>query len=57
VPFDPVADVFGKPFVELVEVLRHHEPVMTDVAPIDDCERVGAAIFARKMKRVQELRL
>jgi hypothetical protein len=54
-PFDPSADVFGKPFVELVKVFWHHEPVVPDVSPINNCERVGLSVFHRKTGKVYML--
>src|SRR6266850_4099072 len=51
-PFEPVTDVFGKPFVELVKVPRHHEPIVPDVAPVKNSERVGLPVFNRKTGKI-----
>src|SRR5271167_71697 len=51
-PFEPVTDAFGKPFVELVKVLRHHEPIVSDVMPVNNGERVGLLVFHRKTGKV-----
>jgi nucleoid DNA-binding protein len=48
VPADPVADVLGKSLVEFVEVLWHNEPVVSDVVPVNNRERVGFSVFHRK---------
>jgi nucleoid DNA-binding protein len=44
-PVDPVADVFGKPLVELVKVLWHDEPVVSDIMPVNKPESVGLPVF------------
>src|ERR1700751_378157 len=46
--FDPSADIFGKLFVELVKVLRHHEPVVPDVSPVHNGEWIGLTVFHRQ---------
>ena len=51
-PTDPFADVFGKPFVELVKILRYHEPIVTDVMPVYRGERVELPILSRKTGKV-----
>ncbi|MFZ0359592.1 MAG: hypothetical protein WAL58_04090, partial [Terriglobales bacterium] len=55
VPVDPVADVLGKPLMELIEVLRHDEPVVPNVPPVNNGERVGFAIFNRKIGKINSL--
>ena len=55
VPVDPVADVLGKPFVEFVEVLRHDEPVVPDVPPVNNRERIGLSVFNRKIGEIDRL--
>src|ERR1700722_538264 len=51
-PFEPVTDVFGKPCVELVKVLRHHEPIVPDVLPVNNRERVRPSVFNRKTDKI-----
>jgi nucleoid DNA-binding protein len=46
--FDPSADIFRKPFVELVKVLRHHEPVVLDVSSVHNGEWIGLTVFHRQ---------
>jgi nucleoid DNA-binding protein len=57
VPVDPVADVVRELLVELREVSRYNEPVVSDVAPISDCEWVGLVrlIFHRKVGEIDGL--
>jgi nucleoid DNA-binding protein len=55
VPVDPVADVLGKPFVEFVEVLWHDEPIVPDVVPVCNRERIGLPVFTRKIGRINSL--
>lgn len=54
---DPVGDVVRKPLVELVEVFRNNEPVVTNVTTISGCERVGLVrlIFHRKIGEINRL--
>lgn|SRR5271156_1174557 len=54
-PPDPVADVFGKSLVELIKVLRHDEPVVADVPPVNNRERVGLPVFNRKIDEIDRL--
>jgi nucleoid DNA-binding protein len=54
-PFEPVTDVFGKPFAKLVKVLRHHEPIVPDVLPVNHRERVGLSVFNRKTAKIYML--
>ena len=57
VPAHPVADVFGKPLVELREVLRDDEPVAPDVPTIFDRERIRLVrpLFHRKTGKTNGL--
>jgi hypothetical protein len=52
VPVDPVADVLGKPPMELVKVLRDDEPIVPNVPPVNDRERVGFTVFNRKIGKI-----
>jgi nucleoid DNA-binding protein len=54
-PPDPVADVFGKSLVELIEVLRDDEPVVPDVVPVNNRERVGFPVLNRKIDEIDWL--
>ena len=54
-PADQVADVLGKSFVEFVEVLWHDEPVVPDVVPVNNRERVGFSVFNRKTEEINRL--
>jgi hypothetical protein len=42
---DPPVNVIGKPLVELSEVSRDDESIMTDVMSIPDRERIGRTAF------------
>ncbi|MGB6738114.1 MAG: hypothetical protein WBE55_20450 [Candidatus Sulfotelmatobacter sp.] len=55
VPVDPVADVLGKPLMELVEVLGDDEPVVPNISPVSDCERIGFAVFNRNICEIDRL--
>jgi hypothetical protein len=55
VPVDPVPDVLGKPLVELIEVLRDDEPVVPNVPPVNNRERVGFTVFNRKFGKINSL--
>jgi nucleoid DNA-binding protein len=52
---DPVADVFGKSLVELIEVLRDDEPVVPDVVPVNNGERVRFPVFNRRIGETNTL--
>jgi hypothetical protein len=54
-PVDPIADVLRKPLVELVEVLWDDEPVVPNVPPVNNRERVGFAVFNRKIGEINSL--
>jgi nucleoid DNA-binding protein len=41
--------------VEFVEVLWHDEPVVSDVAPVNNRERVGFSVFHRKTGEINRL--
>jgi hypothetical protein len=52
---DPLADVLGKPLVELIEVPWNDEPVVPYVVPVNDCERLGSPVFNRKIGEIDRL--
>jgi nucleoid DNA-binding protein len=52
---DPVTDVLGKSLVEFVKVLRNDEPVVSDVASVNNSERVGRAVFHRNTCKIDRL--
>jgi len=54
-PADPVADVLGKSLMEFVEVLWHDEPVVPDVASVNNSERVEHAVFHRNTCKIDRL--
>src|ERR1700686_4811574 len=47
-PADPVAHVLGESLVKLLEIFRHHEPIVPDALPVNNRERVGLSVFSRK---------
>jgi len=54
---DPISDVLREPLVELIEVFRDNETVMTDVPVVSDREGVGLVrlIFNRKIGEIDGL--
>ena len=57
VPPDPISDVLRKPLVELIEVFRNNEPVVTDEPTVSDREGIGLArlVFNRKIGEIDGL--
>jgi hypothetical protein len=55
VPVDPVADVLGKPLVELVEVLRDDEPIVPNISPVNNREWAGLPVFNRNICEIDRL--
>lgn len=49
---DPVAHVLGEALVKFAEVFWHYEPVVPDVSPVNDGERVGLPVFNRKTGKI-----